>query len=240
MDSLKLLEQRLQHCFNDASLLKLALTHSSSEQNLSLPRGTKNKPPRHCNEKLEFLGDRVLGLVVADILYQQNPLAGEGELSRRLMALVREEQLARIGRDLKLAEFLIISSASEQRGIQHQNRTLADAVEAIIAALYLDGGFDAAKQFIIRAMGEAIDNPATAERDPKSALQEWGMARGLGLPDYQVVQVAGSDHEPRFSATVTLDASTARGEGSTKKEAQVAAATLLLNRLTPLKDLTRK
>lgn len=234
------LEQRLQHSFSDASLLKLALTHSSSEPIRAVIGGRKNQPARISNEKLEFLGDRVLGLVVADILYQQNPMATEGELSRRLTALVREEQLAKIGRDLELAAVLRVGSGAEQSNIQQQNRTLADAVEAIIAALYLDGGLAVAKQFIITAMGEAIDNPATAERDPKSALQEWGMARGLGLPDYKVVQVAGSDHEPRFSATVTLGPSTASGQGSTKKEAQVAAATLLLQRLTPIKDQTRK
>ncbi|MCX8501586.1 MAG: ribonuclease III [Alphaproteobacteria bacterium] len=229
MDSLRVLEQKLGHKFAEPGLLREAVTHSSAEglRTRALVKG------KISNEKLEFLGDRVLGLVVAEIIFRRYPRATEGELSRRLMALVCETHLAEVARQLELGPFLILSEGAENGGIQRQNRALADAVEAIIAALYLDGGFAAAQNFIRLAWAQSLDNPATAERDPKSSLQEWGQGRGIGLPVYKVVQISGSDHAPRFSATVRLGEAEAAGEGATKKEAQIAAARALLTKLEP-------
>ena len=199
MDSLRLLEQRLQYRFRNGELLKLALTHSSAESVRPLSQGDKTLGYKNLgdksllvrvsNEKLEFLGDRVLGLVVAAILYERNPQAVEGELSRRLMALVREEQLAKIGRDLELSKVLILGGGAELNGIQHQNRALADAVEAIIAAIYLDAGIDAAKQFINSELGGGYRQSRHRRTEPKIILA--GIESGAQTRPAQVPCRAG-------------------------------------------------
>ena len=233
MDWLRVLEQKLGHRFTAPNLLREAVTHSSAE--VTRPSTIVKDKGKISNEKLEFLGDRVLGLVVAEIIYRRHPRATEGELSRRLMALVCEAHLAQVARQLDIGSFLILSEGAESSGIQHQNRALADAMEAIIAALYLDGGFGVAQKFIRQAWAQSLDNPATAERDPKTTLQEWAQGRGVGLPNYLVVQVSGSDHAPQFKATVRLGTAEASGQGSTKKQAEIAAARALLVKLEPMK-----
>jgi len=183
-------------------------------------------------ERLEFLGDRVLGLVMADQLFKQFPQEAEGSLSRRLASLVRATTLAVIAREAGLPDHLVIASNEGGSGGVKNDNIVADALEAMIGAIYLDAGLDAARQVILSLWGKRIEAAPTAARDAKTALQEYAQARSPQLPQYEVISQAGPSHAPVFEVRVSLATGhSAIGQGSSKRQAEQAAATILLESL---------
>ncbi|WP_313444376.1 ribonuclease III [Brevundimonas sp.] len=215
------LETRLGHRFNDKALLERALTHASvGEGALVGIHGPRD------NERLEFLGDRVLGLLVAERLSAQFPTADEGQLSSSLHALVDKGACARVGEALGVGPALRLSPGETKAGV------IADAVEAILAAVYLDGGLDAAKAVFERAWSDELSAPPSRTvTNPKSALQEWAQGLGRPLPTYRVADRTGSDHAPTFTVEVSVqDVQPLTAQGRSRQEAEKAAATALLKR----------
>ena len=211
-------EQALGHRFRDRSLLAQALSHSGVTQGRD--RGLAS------NERLEFVGDRVLGLLVAEWLIERFPDEREGALGRRLGHIVAEPTLAAVAARIGLGKLLVVAPADDRAGVRDRPAVLADALEAALGALYLDGGLEPARAFIRRAFAEAL--PAEAPRDPKSALQEWTLGRGFGLPEYRLLGVTGPSHAPTFRVSVTCAGRTAEAEAGAKQAAEKAAAAALL------------
>jgi ribonuclease-3 len=208
------LEQRLNYTFRDPILLKVALTHASA--------GGADY------ERLEFLGDRVLGLVVADLLYTLHPDESEGDLSKRHTALVRAETLAGIARQIDIAASMMLSDAEKAAGGANNENILSDMVEAVIGAVFVDGGWDAARRVLVPLLDELIRTMHSIPRDAKTALQEYTQARALGLPEYVLVSRQGPDHAPEFTVSVTVGKQTASATGASKRAAEKSAAQLLL------------
>ncbi|NNG05151.1 MAG: ribonuclease III, partial [Inquilinus sp.] len=180
-------------------------------------------------ERLEFLGDRVLGLIVAEWLLERFPDEPEGALARRHTDLVRRETLAEIARGIELGRHLILSAGEAEYGGRENEAILADGCEAVIAARYLDGGLEAARRFVRSAFAEVIDRHLRPPLDAKTALQEWVQARGLPLPDYTTVSRSGPDHKPEFEVQVTIKGlPPAVGSGSSKRIAERRAAAAML------------
>jgi ribonuclease-3 len=218
------LERRIGHRFAKPALLREALTHSSATR-------PGRRAPRSY-ERLEFLGDRVLGLMIADLLIRRFPDEGEGALSRRHAALVRKETLAEIGAELALGDWLVLGRSEEDSGGRSNPATLADALEALIGALHLDGGFDIAAAFVERHWLQRLEAMIAPPRDAKTTLQEWAQGRGLPLPDYRVVGASGPAHAPSFEVEVMLPGFAAvRAAGGSKRAAERSAAEQLLARL---------
>lgn len=218
----KELETALGHKFRSVSLLEEALTHASV-------RGSKTT--RADNERLEFIGDRVLGLAIAEVLIAKFPKATEGELARLFNRLVRGEACAKVGRSLNLGKFVVLSDSEADSGGREKATILADAVEAVLGAVFLDGGFDKARGVVQRLWSTLADHPAEPPVDAKSALQEWAQAQGLSLPRYTVVARKGPDHAPSFTSEVQITGrAPAQGEGASKRIAEQAAAKALLER----------
>jgi ribonuclease III len=213
------LSETIGYRFRDKSLLIQSLTHASA-----ISAG------EHENyQRLEFLGDRVLGLVVADMLFKAFPDADEGELSRRLAALVRRETCADVARDIGLGEHLWLGEGEAQTGGRRKEAILGDVCEAVIGAIYLDGGLEPARAFVARFWSERMVGTAPGLKDAKTTLQEWAHANGLGVPIYRLVSRTGPDHAPSFRISATLPGRTpGEGEGSTKRGAEQAAAEALL------------
>jgi len=212
-------EAMLGHRFAEAALLETALTHPSL-------RGQAGREPF---ERLEFLGDRVLGLVVADRLLTAFPEDEEGRLARRLALLVSEGVLAEIAAEIGLGAHLRMSPGEQSSGGRSNPSVLADALEAVIAALYRDGGLEAARGFVERVYGERILATDPPPRDAKTALQEWAQGRGLPLPVYRTVSTAGPPHRPVFEIEVSVAGlGTARGSGTAKRAAEQEAARSLM------------
>ncbi len=209
------LAAKLGHAFKDKNLLERALTHASANTARS-------------NERLEFLGDRVLGLVVADKLYRLFPEDAEGALALKLNALVRREACAAAAEVAGLSEHVILAASEAASGGRRKSAIIAGMCEAVIAALYIDGGYDVARAFIERYWEPAFASLGNDMRDAKTALQEWAQAR-RGVPVYKLVRRKGPDHAPRFVVEVRIgEDETAMGEGNSKREAEQAAAGLLL------------
>ena len=213
-------------------LLLEALTHPSALA-AERRRDRRRKLVKRGYERLEFLGDRVLGLVVADLLWRRFEDEPEGDLTRRHTHLVRREALARVAEAIELGPHLVLSRAEAAAGAAGNPGILADACEALIASIFVDGGFAAASSFVRRFWEPLIDEMEEPPRDPKTALQEWAQARGLALPAYELVSTSGPDHSPLF----TVAASVAGGDratatASSKRLAEARAAASLLNRLT--------
>jgi ribonuclease-3 len=220
------LSERLGHRFARPELLIEALTHASAAGR------TGRRGAARAYERLEFLGDRVLGLVVAELLYRRFPEEAEGPLTRRHTQLVRREALTEVARAIDLGRHLILSSGEEGARTREAGGVLADVCEAVIAALYLDGGLDAAARFIARHWEGRIAADAMPPRDPKTALQEWAQARGRALPRYEAVKVEGPSHERRFTVEVRVAGlAPERAAGSSKRNAEIAAAAAVLARL---------
>lgn len=220
------LAPRLGHAFAQTELLREALTHPSAA--VRRPDGTGE----NSYQRLEFLGDRVLGLVVADVLLQRFPHEAEGPLALRHVDLVRRETLTDVGRRLGLGQHLRLAKGEDAAGERDNPALLADACEAVIGALYLDGGLSAARAFIEAHWAPMLAAAGHPPQDAKTALQEWAQARGMALPDYREVDRAGRAHEPVFTVEVRLEGQKAeRGEGRSKRLAEQAAAERLLNRL---------
>jgi ribonuclease-3 len=217
------LERSIGHQFSDPGLLAQAITHSSAGEGR---RGSVD------NERLEFLGDRVLGLIVAELLMERFPEAKEGELGKRLTALVQRDALATVARDIGLGPHLVLGTLDAATGGIDNSNVLADACEAVIAALYLDGGLDAARQFIATAWRAQVAAVATLPAEPKTALQEWAQGRGKPLPAYRVISALGQAHSPVFEVEVTVEGyEPATASGASKRAAEKAAAQLLLDRI---------
>lgn len=214
---LKELEHRISYHFKDQRLLDRACTHASAQQTFS-------------NERLEFLGDRVLGLVIAEFLHNLPQHHTEGNMATRLNHVVRGEVCASIAARLGVGKYLI-GRALDQDG-HIAKSILADAMEAIIAAVYLDGGIKEAREFIMKHWSDILSENQDDFRDPKSRLQEHSQAHGLGLPVYQVIHTTGPDHAPIFTVEVSLMGNqTAVAEGGSKREAERLAASRLLEKL---------
>jgi ribonuclease-3 len=214
------LEKALEYRFNDTRLLEQALTHRSA--------------PGNSNERLEFLGDAVLDVVVSEALYDACPDAAEGDLSRLRASLVRDTSLAELAADLGLGDHVILGSGERKAGGHRRESILADALEALFGAVYLDSGFEAATRIVRRTFGDRLEEFPHVDdlRDPKTQLQEWLQARGLGLPDYELINVTGKAHKQRFEVQCAVpDADATIGEGTSRRGAEQHSAERMLEQL---------
>ncbi len=215
------LTQTLGYSFNDVSLLRQALTHRSAQ-------GTSN-------ERLEFLGDAVLDIVVSEVLFHALPDAPEGDLSRLRASLVRDTTLAGVASELGMGDHLILGSGERKTGGHRRESILADALEALFGAVYLDSDFDTSAELIRRVFAEKLDDLPHADdlRDPKTRLQEWLQARGASPPEYELVNVSGKAHQQHFEVRCLVpDQEPATGEGRSRRSAEQQAARHMLGRLT--------
>ena len=214
-------QRRLGHQFADPALLIRALTHSSL-----------SSPTRPDNQRLEFLGDRVLGLTIAEALFHHDRGATEGQLAPRLNALVRGETCAEIAREIGLGEVMKLGRSEMMSGGRRKEAVLGDAMEAVLAAVYVDAGFDAARALVLRLWGGRIGAVAPDARDAKTSLQEWAQARGMPPPAYAETGRTGPDHQPVFTVTVTLANGAAEtATAGSKRAAEHLAAAALLKRV---------
>ena len=220
-------EAILGHDFKRPDLLREALTHRSAAQGHN-SRGRT----RASNERLEFIGDRVLGLTMAEWLAERFPREQEGELGRRLAYLVSQPVLAVVADAVGLAAALAVSPGEAKAGVAKRATVLADALEAALGALYLDGGLEVAREFVRRAWNDAMIEQAEPPKDAKTALQEWAQKRGKDLPIYEVTGRSGPPHAPAFTVTVTVGSADATGVGGNKRAAEHLAAEALLSRLS--------
>lgn len=222
IDRARWAERELAYEFSEPELLECALTHRSASRNN--------------NERLEFLGDAMLSLTVARELYRQRPDANEGDLSRARAALVNKQTLADLGRKIGIDGQLVLGAGERRSGGTQRASVLADAVEAVIGAVVLDGGYEAADLLVCRLLRDALDALPDSEalKDAKTRLQEWLQARGLPLPEYTVDEVAGSDHNQVFAVSCSVDAKQIEvaGTGSSRRRAEQSAAEAMLIELT--------
>ena len=220
-ESLRQLGRIIDYEFKDLSLADQALTHrSASSVN---------------NERQEFLGDAILGFVIADALYRQFPEADEGQLSRLRAGLVKRETLAAIARQLELGNYLSLGPGELRSGGHTRDSTLADALEALFAAVYQDSGYSAAQDLVLRLFQKRITTLSAEEtqKDPKTRLQELLQARKMTLPTYDVVDISGEQHEQRFTVRCSIEglANTTTGEGKSRRKAEQQAAQKFLRQL---------
>ena len=214
------LSKTLDYRFNDVDLFRQSLTHRSAQG--------------HSNERLEYLGDAVLDLVVSEALFRARPNAHEGDLSRLRASIVRDKSLAELAASLGLGEHLILGSGEKKAGGHRRESILADALEALIGAVYLDSDFETAVRFVEAALGDRlIEFPDAGDlRDPKTRLQEWLQARGDGLPEYELLSVSGKAHKQRFEVSCTVPGQTpAPGTGTSRRGAEQQAAKAMLRQL---------
>ena len=210
------LEEKIQFEFKDKGILERALTH---------PSMGKNRPNY---ERLEFLGDSVLGLIISAELFNRYPNEAEGELTKRLAGLICGETLVKVSQSLGLAEYITMSESESSSGGRENKTNLENVMEAIIGAIYLDQGFEASKIFVLREWEYLIDKMVEPPKDAKSALQEWAQGHGLPLPEYVVTKQDGPSHAPDFEISVTVQGfPTEIGVGNSKREAEQKAATKL-------------
>ena len=216
------LEAALGYKFKDRKLLERALTHASV-------RSVAAK--RHDNERLEFLGDRVLGLAVAEMLHDTLPNHQEGDLARYFNRLVRGATCAAVGREIGIGKHLILSDSEAESGGRDKDTILADAVEAVLGAVFFEGGFDAGRAAVHQLWGQRFELKQKSVVDAKSALQEWAQGKGLALPRYSEVSRDGPDHAPKFVTKVQIKGcEPATGAGASKRQSEQAAAATLLQR----------
>lgn len=217
------LEREIGYVFRDRSLLDHALTHSSTGPDVN-------------NERLEFLGDRVLGLAISEILYEKFPREREGDLARRLAALVQGEFLAKMAKKIQLGKYLNISQAEKAAGGDKKTTILADALEALIGAVYLDckdqdDARDVCRKLIETLWGEDFFAVQSPPQHPKTALQEWAQAQGLPLPQYDIVSQSGPDHAPLFKVAVMIEGYEAvTAENNSRQAAEKEAASMFLSK----------
>ncbi|MCB1782834.1 MAG: ribonuclease III [Alphaproteobacteria bacterium] len=217
--SLSGLEQAIGYSFRDKNLLRIALTHSSaaSEENY---------------ERLEFLGDRVLGLVIAALIFEKFPNETEGDLARRLASLVQGSMLAELSESINLGEYIILSDAERESGGSKNENILADVYEALIGAMYLDGGFEPCQTLITKKWADVLHTMKTPPQHPKTALQEWAQSLGIPLPAYEITGQTGPDHAPVFEITLRVkDHGEVTASGRSRQEAEKQAASLFLEKI---------
>lgn len=222
------IETILGHTFARPDLLREALTHRSAAH-----VGRSRHKGAGSNERLEFVGDRVLGLLIAEWLAERFPDEQEGALGQRLGYLVSQPVLATVAEGIGLGAALDVAPGEARAGVKRQATVLADALEAALGALYLDGGLAPARIFVRRAFGAAMTAQAVPPKDAKTALQEWAQGRGLPLPEYIIASREGPSHAPVFVVTVTVAGATGSGTAGSKRAAEQAAATDLLGKLGP-------
>jgi ribonuclease-3 len=233
LQQLNQLEEILDYRFHDHALLAQAMTHRSWAHEQVSPRSQHDARNLH-NEALEFLGDSVLGLIVADYLFKANPRASEGELSRMKHRLVSAPTLAKASTELRLGEFVRFGRGEEKSGGRRKHALLADVFEAVTGAIFLDGGLEAAKKFLEHALGDelrAADPVSAAAADPKTTLQEKLQATRQPGPQYTVIETLGPPHRRMFHVELTWNGGAARGEGQTIKAAEAAAAQAALKQM---------
>lgn len=222
ISDIKKLGDILGHAFASPETLKLALTHPSAAK-------TSRSGD---NQRLEFLGDRVLGLIIAEMLYQNFNQEAEGALAKRLAYLVRQERLADIAKNIDLGSYLILSRGEHDAGGRTNPAILADACESVIGALYLDGGLEAARGFIVRYWKDLMHAELDPPQDSKTSLQEWAQGNSLPLPKYVLLETKGPAHDPLFKVEVSLPGfSGVSAEGRSKRQAEQLAASLLLEKV---------
>ena len=215
----------IDHGFSDPDLLRVALTHRSAAKGKDALSGG--------NERLEFLGDRVLGLVVADMLYTRFGREREGAMAKRFVALVRRETLARVAIQIHLGDHIQMAKGERAAGADTNPAILSDCMEAVIAALYLDGGLEPARSFIEKLWTPLLDEDNKPPQDAKTQLQEWLQGRGKPLPKYEMVGREGPAHAPIFTIELTTsDGDSVSAEGKSKREAEQIAAQLMLDKLS--------
>lgn len=224
-DALKEAQEIIGYRFREPARLERALTHPSA----IAPGGDTVK---FSNQRLEFLGDRVLNLVIAERLIERRQNESEGDLAPRLNRLVKKGACAEAMRHLGLQPFLIMSESEIAAGGRERESTLGDACEAVIAAIYQDGGLTPARKFIERAWAPQFENAPAETKDPKTLLQEWAQGQGHPLPEYVVTGRSGPDHAPVYEVEVRLPAGSAAATGPSKREAERHAAALMLRTLT--------
>jgi len=211
-------ETVLGHSPRDLDLFEMALTHSSVGND--------------SYERLEFLGDRVLGVVTARTLYDRYPREAEGNMSRRFNALVARETCAEVGRELGIPPLIRLGRQAREDGANDSDNVIGDVIEALIGALFLDGGLEVAERFILKSWAPLLEHQGRAPQHPKSALQELAAARGRKPPQYELLSRTGAHHAPVFRVKVSVKSlGEAEAEGSTKQEAETSAAAALLSRL---------
>jgi ribonuclease III len=219
---IKGLEQALGYTFKSRQTLDRALTHSSTRSDRKVAED---------NERLEFLGDRVLGLAIAELLVEREPAATEGILARRFNRLVKRETCALVGRNLNIGRALRLSQSEEESGGRNKDTILADAVEALLGAIFLEAGFETVREVVRQLWAPLLDGLPDMVTDAKSALQEWAQGQGLALPQYVETQREGPDHAPVFTTEVRIAGKVpARGSGASKRQAEQSAAAALLIR----------
>jgi ribonuclease III len=227
-DEFEELQRAIEYRFRDRGLLEHAMTHTS-RANEDVSGGVRD------NESMEFLGDALLGFVVADVLFREFPDSSEGEKSKMKAALVSTATLARQAERLGLGDHLLLGRGEEKTGGRRKQALLADGYEALLAAIYLDGGIEPARAFILREFGPFVADVrhgTAVTQDYKSALQELLQGRDLGLPDYRLVSTLGPDHDKRFQVEVAVKGEAiAEATGSSKKEAEQEAARAALEKL---------
>ena len=217
------IEARVGHKFSDPTLLATAFTHVSALKS-ARKRGDSY-------QRLEFLGDHVLGLIVSDMLYRAFPNADEGELSKRLADLVRKESCADVAKSLGLLDDIKLGAVGAGAGARLRKSVLGDICEAVIGAIFLDGGYSAAAQFVERNWTERMRKPRRPLRDPKTVLQEWAQGKGLPTPVYREIERTGPHHDPQFRVAVDLPGlAPAEGVGGSKRAAEKLAASVMIER----------
>jgi len=222
---LKALETKINYQFQERSLLSSALTHASS---ISQTKKTGQSPDED-NERLEFLGDRVLGLSISAVLIKLYPESPEGDLARRYNNLVRRQTCTEVAKNLDLGKYLILSAGEERSGGRTKSTILANAMEALLGAIFLDGGYAAADEMIKTFWQEKITEGEQIELDAKTALQEWAQGQGFDLPQYTNLNRTGPDHDPMFETKVTVEGiGDGVGKGPSKRIAEQMAAKNLL------------
>ena len=217
------IEARIAHKFADPDLLMTAFTHVSALKS--------QRKRTESYQRLEFLGDHVLGLIVSDMLYRAFPNADEGELSKRLAELVRKESCADVARSLSLAADINLGAVGASVDARLRKSVLGDVCEAVIGAIYLDGGYAASAEFVARNWTERMHKPRRPLRDPKTVLQEWAQGKGLPTPVYREVERTGPHHDPQFRVAVDLPGlAPAEGVGGSKRSAEKVAASVMIER----------
>lgn len=214
--SLAELEKALQYNFKDKTLLEIALTHSSTGE-------------KYNYERLEFLGDRVLGLIIASLLYDRFPEEKEGDLAKRLASLVQGTTLAKLSMQINLSDYINFSEAENAAGGAQNEHILADVFEAVIGALYRDGGYEPCRKLIEREWKDVLHVMKKPPQHPKTAVQEWAQAKGLPVPLYEIIDQTGPDHAPVFNVSMTLPGfQPVSAQGKSRAEAEKQAAKAFL------------
>ncbi|HCR85275.1 MAG TPA: ribonuclease III [Alphaproteobacteria bacterium] len=221
MNNIASLESLIRYEFKNKHLLYQALTHPSA-----------NKKGREIDyERLEFVGDSVLSLVISESIYYLYPQEKEGSLAKRRSAIVCKDSLAQIAKDIGLGEYLILGTGEHQSGGRQNLANLENSLEALIAAVYFDGGLRAAKEFINNFFAKYINQMKKPPKDAKSTLQEWAQGKGLGLPKYEMISITGPSHEPLIEIKLEIDNHTKISKASSRKEAERLAAVEVLKEM---------